>query len=140
MASAAPQMGLSCRRCSVTAVERQMATSTARPAVRSVPLLLVVLFLALKLGHFALAATALRGGVADPKFATGIPMVAWDSMHYIAIAEQGYPATAVGGPENVCFFPVLPLLSRVLLPVLGAALAVLTVANVASVAGLLMFY
>ena len=47
-------------------------------------------------------------------------MVAWDSLHYLTIAVHGYPANINEAPENICFFPMLPLLSRALIPLLGA--------------------
>src|SRR5471030_3341835 len=71
--------------------------------------------------------------------ASANPMLAvwgrWDAEHYIGIAEQGYHVT------EVAFFPLYPLLIRIVGSVTGSHLiAGLLISNIASFFGLLFFY
>ena len=70
-------------------------------------------------------------GAEDP---TGRPpsgLVGWDASWYLRIIESGYQHLPW---ESMRFFPLLPLLAKVLAPVLGARLALLVVVNVAALA------
>src|SRR5471032_2484403 len=71
--------------------------------------------------------------------ASANPMLAvwgrWDAEHYIGIAEQGYHGT------EVAFFPLYPLLIRIVGSVTGSHLiAGLLISNIASFFWLLFFY
>ena len=70
-------------------------------------------------------------GAEDP---TGRPpsgLVGWDASWYLRIIESGYEHLPW---ESMRFFPLLPLLAKVLHPVLGARLALLVVVNTAALA------
>ena len=123
----------------MTAVEVRLADGVARPILRHVPALLVILFLLVKVGQFTLATVALREGVSEPQFATGLPMVAWDLLAFSPPSPCATPQAYGPMTRDIAFFPVLPLISRLLIPVLGPGLAVLTVANVMSIVGLLFY-
>ena len=104
-------------------------------------LLLLAVIVLVKVFHFAIAFRALHAGVDDPHFATGQPLVAWDSVHYLEIMNHGYP-DRVGDdfPETIGFFPLLPLLTRPLAAFMDGPAAMLIVCNVASIAGVLFFF
>lgn len=64
----------------------------------------------------------------------------WDAGFYVSIAEEGYRYEGVTFP-SVAFFPLLPLLMRLLTPLTGdAVLAGLLVANGALLLASLLFY
>ena len=75
-------------------------------------------------------------GAEDP---TGRPpsgLVGWDASWYLRIIESGYAHLPW---ESLRFFPLLPLLAKVIDPLLGARLALLVVVNAASLgAGVLI--
>jgi hypothetical protein len=75
-------------------------------------------------------------GAEDP---TGRPpsgLVGWDASWYLRIIESGYEHLPW---ESMRFFPLLPLLAKVLDPFLGARLALLVVVNAAALgAGVLI--
>jgi hypothetical protein len=75
-------------------------------------------------------------GAEDP---TGRPpsgLVGWDASWYLRIIESGYHHLPW---ESLRFFPLLPLLAKVLDPVFGARLSLLLVVNAASLgAGVLL--
>lgn len=56
----------------------------------------------------------------------------WDATHYAALAVQGYVAGTSAANANAAFFPLMPLLMRVVAPVVGGNVYVagLVVANV----------
>jgi hypothetical protein len=65
-------------------------------------------------------------------------LLGWDAAHYLSIAEQGYPP---GTPETARFFPLVPVLARVVgaVPGLSTGAALLVVSNIgALVFGLLL--
>ena len=68
----------------------------------------------------------------------------WDSEHYQAIAVDGYAyyGTDDRRYSNIAFFPLYPLLVRVLLPLTGgdAAVAALLVAHLAMIAASVVLY
>ena len=64
----------------------------------------------------------------------------WDTGFYVSIVEEGYRFEGVQLP-SVAFFPLLPLLMRLLLPLVGdAVIAGLLVANGALLFASLLFY
>lgn len=75
-------------------------------------------------------------GAADP---TGRPpsgLVGWDASWYLRIIESGYQHLPW---ESMRFFPLLPLLAKIVSPFLGARVALLLVVNLASLgAGILI--
>ena len=60
----------------------------------------------------ALSLWLAAGDAVDPIYATGVPLVAWDSFYYREILVHGYPP-APGAV--VAFFPAFPLAARPLL-------------------------
>jgi hypothetical protein len=62
----------------------------------------------------------------------------WDAQHYLFIAEHGY----VPGNESNAFFPLLPALIRLFMPLFGGSslIAGLAVSNAASLAGLYVLF
>jgi Gpi18-like mannosyltransferase len=70
----------------------------------------------------------------------GIPLrnfVTWDAEHYIGISLYGYK----GSPENMAFYPLWPALIHIFTPIFGGAAASGTIlANIFSVAALVLFY
>ena len=64
----------------------------------------------------------------------------WDTGFYVSIVEEGYVYEGVPFP-SVAFFPLLPLLMRLALPLTGdALLSGLLVSNAALLAAALLFY
>lgn len=65
----------------------------------------------------------------------------WDSVHYVAIAQAGYTFFGVRWPR-IAFFPLYPLLLRMLLPLTrsNAALAALLASHLALGAALVLLY
>ena len=75
-------------------------------------------------------------GASDPAGRPPSGLVGWDASWYLRIIESGYQHLPW---ESLRFFPLLPLLAKVVSPVLGARLALLVVVNLASLgAGLLV--
>jgi hypothetical protein len=74
----------------------------------------------------------------DRDFATGTPMVAFDSVYYLQILKHGYWQN--DPPREVAFFPLYPLLGRALSPVMAPEAALLVISNVCAIAGLSVFY
>lgn len=118
-------------------VERGERTKESRWALS----VLVTGIVLLKLLEFAVAWGAVR---AEPvgRFATGWPLVAWDSRHYQEILTEGYPPPSKDGsvPWGAGFFPLYPLSAW-----WGAwsgtpELALLLAANAAGLAGFVMFF
>ena len=73
----------------------------------------------------------------DPVYATGVPLVAWDALHYREILVRGYPPVP---SAVVAFFPAYPLAARALVPLLTPEAALLVVANVCTLAALGVAY
>ena len=64
----------------------------------------------------------------------------WDTGFYVSIVEEGYVYEAEPFP-SVPFFPMLPLLMRVVLPLFGdAVIAGLVVTNIALLGAAILFY
>jgi hypothetical protein len=75
-------------------------------------------------------------GAEDPAGRPPSGLVGWDASWYLRIIESGYQHLPW---ESMRFFPLLPLLAKVLHPLLGARLALLVVVNVAALtAGVLI--
>lgn len=75
-------------------------------------------------------------GAEDPAGRPPSGLVGWDASWYLRIIESGYEHLPW---ESMRFFPLLPLMAKVLHPFLGARLALLIVVNVAALAaGVLM--
>lgn len=90
-----------------------------------------------------LAAGQGRAGASPAEQGWGLVLGAlerWDALWYLALAEHGYPdaAATTGIPEAYAFFPLLPLLTRIVAyPLLGHhLLAANLIALAATVAGL----
>lgn len=82
----------------------------------------------------------LRGDDFHPIQVTGVfGWMSWDAGFYRSIANHGYPAHQL---ETVRFFPLYPLLGRIVRPLVGGNtdLALLIVAKVALVVGLFGIY
>ena len=70
-------------------------------------------------------------------------LVRWDALHYYNIATVGYryvPGTDNSDEATVAFFPLYPLLVRVLSPIGGAALAGVAISNMALLGALILLY
>ena len=76
-------------------------------------------------------------GVIEPLYASGFPLVAWDSLYYREILIDGYPPAP---SPLLAFFPAYPLAARLLTPALTPEVALLAVANACTLAGLAMAY
>ncbi len=64
----------------------------------------------------------------------------WDTGFYVSIAEEGYRFEGVELP-SVAFFPLLPLLMRLLMPLLGdAVVAGILISNLALLAATIVLY
>lgn len=64
----------------------------------------------------------------------------WDTGFYVSIAEEGYIASGVQFP-NVPFFPLLPLMMRVITPLVGdVVIAGLLITNLALLGATVLFY
>lgn len=64
----------------------------------------------------------------------------WDTGFYVSIAEEGYKFEGVPLP-SVAFFPLLPLLMRAIIPLVGDTLAAgLVVSNMALLLAMMLFY
>ena len=74
----------------------------------------------------------------DTKYATGVPLCAWDSKHYSRILTEGYSADQI--EPLIAFFPEYPLLAWPLAQVTSPELALLIVANACSVIGLILLF
>ena len=75
-------------------------------------------------------------GAEDPAGRPPSGLVGWDASWYLRIIESGYEHLPW---ESMRFFPLLPLLAKVLHPLLGARLALLVVVNLAALsAGVLL--
>lgn len=75
-------------------------------------------------------------GAEDPSGRPPSGLVGWDASWYLRIIDSGYHHLPW---ESMRFFPLLPLLAKVLDPVLGARLALLVVVNAAALgAGILI--
>ena len=70
-------------------------------------------------------------GAEDPAGRPPSGLVGWDASWYLRIIESGYQHLPW---ESMRFFPLLPLLAKVLAPLLGARLALLVVVNGAALA------
>lgn len=84
------------------------------------------------------AATTATAGQYDAQYTTLTPWLAFDAIHYLDILEDGYPADGI--PYQIAFFPMVPLIGRVLAAAVEPAQALLLLANVATVIGFLFFY
>jgi len=75
-------------------------------------------------------------GASDPAGRPPSGLVGWDASWYLRIIESGYQHLPW---ESMRFFPLLPLLAKVVSPVLGSRVALLLVVNLASLgAGILI--
>lgn len=64
----------------------------------------------------------------------------WDSVHYAAIAEQGYVQDTEKA-YRICFFPLFPFLAAPIAHICGdATIALLIIANLACIAACVVFY
>jgi len=64
----------------------------------------------------------------------------WDTGFYVSIAEEGYRLEGVEFP-SVAFFPLLPILMRLLMPVVGdAVVAGILISNLALLAATIVLY
>lgn len=64
----------------------------------------------------------------------------WDTGFYVSIAEEGYRYTGVELP-SVAFFPLLPILMRLLMPLVGdAVVAGVLISNLALLAATIVLY
>ena len=70
-------------------------------------------------------------GAEDPAGRPPSGLVGWDASWYLRIIESGYQHLPW---ESMRFFPLLPMLAKVLAPILGARLALLVVVNGAALA------
>jgi hypothetical protein len=114
----------------------------AFPSLRSVLLLMsaILLVKACQFGISGVRLSTLHDGNFNPLYAQrDFPMFAWDSFHYRAVVERGYPKPDPGVPSDIAFFPLYPLSARSL-GFLGSEAALLVIANLASLAGLVLFY
>ena len=69
-----------------------------------------------------------------------IPWIGWDAAWYVSIAQRGYSFDP-HGPSNVAFFPVFPLLIKVVAAVTGSVVvAGLVVANLAALGAVLALW
>src|SRR5579862_3116218 len=114
----------------------------ATPPFSSV-LLLVSVILLVKACQFGISGwrvSTLREGDFNPLWAQrDYPMFAWDSFHYRDVMVRGYPKPDSGVPSDIAFFPLYPLTAKAL-GFLGPEVALLLIANLASLAGLVLFY
>ena len=81
-------------------------------------------------------------GVEPPETApwwSDVPLVRWDSAYYMEIVRDGYRA-APDIPHTVAFFPLYPLLARLLTPWLKPDAALVVVSNLAAVIGAAFLY
>jgi hypothetical protein len=117
-------------------------TTYAPPSLRSV-LLLVLVILLVKACQFGISGyriSTLREGEFNARWAQrDYPMFAWDSFHYRGIVVRGYPKLVAAVPSDIAFFPLYPMAARAL-GFLTPELALLVIANLASLAGLVFFY
>lgn len=75
-------------------------------------------------------------GASDPAGRPPSGLVGWDASWYLRIIESGYQHLPW---ESMRFFPLLPLLAKVVSPVLGSRMALLLVVNLAALgAGVLI--
>ncbi len=75
-------------------------------------------------------------GAEDPAGRPPSGLIGWDASWYLRIIESGYQHLPW---ESMRFFPLLPLIAKLLSPVIGARLALLAVVNAASLgAGILI--
>ncbi|MDR7277211.1 mannosyltransferase family protein [Catenuloplanes atrovinosus] len=86
-----------------------------------------------------LAATAVRLAVTALSPTTVLNWTQWDALHYVRIAEEGYPAD---GPGYPAFFPLYPLLIRLADPFLpgGVLISASVVANVTAIGALALLH
>ncbi|MEU7865487.1 mannosyltransferase family protein [Dactylosporangium sp. NPDC049140] len=115
---------------------------TTRPWRRAV-LAGCAIFAASRAGIAAVSVLAWIGDPAPGKSPTHVAWLwasQWDSKWFIAIAEHGYQRTSDASPA--AFFPLYPLLIRVLTPLCGHRewVAALLVANAALLAALILLY
>jgi len=128
---------------------RHTADVTLRSAIRSEWLYDLALLVATRVGLFVVGLVALQLLPIGPRYLDLLPHLPaldmwaqWDAQHYVNIAVRGYdPPTA---PEsNIAFFPLYPLLIRIVLLALGrvdvqtGAFVGLIVSNVALFGALL---
>ena len=116
----------------------QLKAPILRPAQHT--LLVLAIAVATRLASVLLGFVAVATLPALPVTASGWPLFNWDSLHYLAIMAHGYPP-AVGAhvPRIAAFFPLYPLLAR-LVPVDSSEVALLLTANLAGVLAIVLFY
>jgi hypothetical protein len=105
----------------------RVAESVTNPGVVSWVAARVAVIGALALARFLV--TNLHA--ADPAGRPPSGLVGWDASWYLRIIESGYHHLPW---ESLRFFPLLPMLAKVVAPVVGARLALLLVVNLASLA------
>ena len=68
-----------------------------------------------------------------------VGLLGWDAVHYLFIADHGYPADA---PNETRFFPLVPLLARALalLPGVSTGTALLLIANLSALVFALLLH
>lgn len=113
-------------------------------------------FLAAMIVVIAIRACVLGMGIASvqltpegfqPQFNVEHPWMAWDAHHYHEIAKNGYSADRVGVPfldgttfHNVAYFPVVPLVGRLLSQVMPLSLGMVLFSNVCSLVGFIFLF
>src|SRR5438094_574568 len=101
----------------------------------------VVVLLALGSRALVVLISVFSVALAEPEtispYATGKPLMAWDSVHYHTITVQGYPDTQ---SPLIAFFPFYPLLARSLTAFVPADIALLAVSNGATVLAALFIF
>lgn len=70
-----------------------------------------------------------------PDWWSEIPLLRWDSGHYLGILTAGYPPEI---NDTVAFFPGYPLAALPLVPLIGAEWALVVIANVCGLAAALL--
>jgi hypothetical protein len=106
-----------------------------------------LIVVACAVGVEALATPEAGGPAGSVRVVTDRPILSsltsWDGVYYLGIAADGYQAGPVNGPyPEVVFFPLYPMLIRVVATLVGGdlPLAAVLVANVAALAALLVVY
>ena len=118
----------------------------ALPAGRSESgnrLLLLLTFVCLaKLCHIAISVVSVETTTRDRmgRYATGVPLVAWDSISYLTIMTKGYPEANPRIPWVAGFFPLYPLSAIPFSLFLSSEVALILVANIASLLGFVVFF
>lgn len=74
----------------------------------------------------------------DLRFTSGQAWIAFDAMHYLRIARDGYPTDAIR--PQIAFFPLLPMIVRAIQPMMAAEVALLALAQLTTLVGFGFFY